>query len=70
MNPKYLDVLACPTCRGPLGFDAAASMLTCAFERLAYPIQDGVMLLERSHAVDLNPIVQPTAAQGDTQRGN
>lgn len=54
MNPKYLDVLACPTCKGPLTYDAPAQQLLCAFEKLAYPIVDGVMLLERSHALDVS----------------
>jgi uncharacterized protein len=59
MNPKYLEVLACPTCKGPLTYDAAAQQLVCGFEKLGFPIQDGIMLLERSHAVDLAP--KPTA---------
>ncbi len=54
MNPKYLDVLACPTCKGPLTHDGKQALLVCAFEKLGFPIQDGIMLLERSHAVDLS----------------
>lgn len=53
MNPKYLEVLACPTCKGPLTYDAPAQQLVCSFEKLAYPVKDGIMLLERSHAIDL-----------------
>lgn len=61
MNLKYLDVLACPSCKGPLTYDAAAQHLVCTFEKLAYPIQDGIILLERSHAIDLahTPSAQP-----------
>jgi uncharacterized protein len=65
MNPKYLEVLACPACKGPLSLDAQAQQLVCTFEKLGFPIQDGIMLLERSHAVDLSKPapVQPPSAQ-------
>jgi uncharacterized protein len=56
MNPKFLEVLACPSCKGPLTLDThneAAPLLVCAFEKLGYPVSDGIMMLERSHAVDL-----------------
>jgi uncharacterized protein YbaR (Trm112 family) len=54
MNPKYLDILACPACKGPLIYDAAAQQLICQFEKLGYPIIDGIMMLERNHAIDLS----------------
>jgi uncharacterized protein len=53
MNPKYLEVLACPACKGQLSYDGKAQQLVCELEKLAYPIVDGIMMLERGHAIDL-----------------
>lgn len=53
MNPKYLDILACPACKGPLVFRAESAQLVCEFEQMAYPVSDGILLLEASHAIDL-----------------
>jgi uncharacterized protein len=53
MNPKYLDVLACPGCKGQLNYDEKHQHLVCALEKLAYPIVDGIMMLERGHAINL-----------------
>jgi uncharacterized protein YbaR (Trm112 family) len=59
MNPKHLDILACPACKGPLTYDASAQQLVCGFEKMAYPIQDGIMLLEAGHAIDLRQAATP-----------
>ncbi len=53
MNPKHLDILACPACKGPLTYLSTAQQLVCEFEQLAYPISDGIMMLEAGHAIDL-----------------
>lgn len=57
MNPKYLDILACPACKGRLSYDNKAQHLICIIEKTAYPIVDGIMMLERNCAIDLT--VQP-----------
>jgi uncharacterized protein YbaR (Trm112 family) len=62
MNPKYLEVLACPSCKGPLIYDEKQSMLVCTFEKLGFPIKDGIMMLELSHAIDLSGAAASTAA--------
>lgn len=49
MNTKYLEALACPQCKGPLKFFAAANSLVCEAESLAYPVKDGIMYLEAAH---------------------
>jgi uncharacterized protein YbaR (Trm112 family) len=64
MNTKYLEVLACPTCKGPLNYDDKQALLVCTFEKLGFPITDGIMLLERSHAVDLSGV--PSIATADS----
>lgn len=56
MNPKYLDILACPACKGPLVHRAAEQQLVCEYESTAYPIVDGILMLERTHAIDLKAV--------------
>ena len=50
MNPKLLDILACPLCKSPLRHDKAASELVCKVDRLAYPIRGGVPILLEAEA--------------------
>jgi len=57
MDDKLLDILACPLCKGPLVHQrAAAAVLVCRADRLAFPIRDGIpVMLEdeaRTLAVD------------------
>jgi hypothetical protein len=42
MSPALLALLVCPTSRGPLTFDAAASELVSEKAGLAFPIREGV----------------------------
>ncbi len=47
MDNKYLDILVCPLCKGPLLYRAAEQELICKGDRLAFPIRDGIpMMLE------------------------
>lgn len=50
MNPKILDIIACPLCKGKLDYDKNHQELICKFHKLAYPIEDGipVMLIEKA----------------------
>ncbi|MCL5260398.1 MAG: Trm112 family protein [Gammaproteobacteria bacterium] len=45
LNPKLLEVLACPICKAKLQYDKAAQELICRFDKLAYPIKDGVPVM-------------------------
>lgn len=45
MDARLLDILACPLCKGPLVYRAAAQVLVCRAERLAYPVRDGVPVM-------------------------
>ncbi|MCQ9121097.1 hypothetical protein BKG95_08025 [Rodentibacter pneumotropicus] len=45
LNPKLLEVIACPRCLARLQYDAENQRLICRYEKLAYPIEDGVPLL-------------------------
>lgn len=48
-DPKLLEILVCPKCRGPLEYDAARQELICA-EKLAYPIRDGIPIMVQDEA--------------------
>lgn len=45
MDTRLLEILACPTCKGPLVHARAAELLICRAERLAYPVRDGIPVL-------------------------
>ena len=66
MNPKHLDILACPACKGPLAYRSPDPQLVCEFEQLAYPIVDGIMMLEASHAIDLRAATASAPAPAPT----
>ena len=48
MDNKLLDILVCPICKGKLL--VKKKELICAFDRLAYPIQDGIPVMLESLA--------------------
>ncbi len=50
MDNKALDLMVCPQCKGELLFYKKESELVCRFDRLAFPIKDGVpvMLVEEA----------------------
>ena len=54
MNPKLLEILVCPVCKGPLVHHKAAAELVCPACRLAYPVKDDipVMLPEEARALE------------------
>ncbi len=45
MDSKLLDILACPLCKGKLLYKKNEQELICHFDRLAYPIRDGVPVM-------------------------
>jgi hypothetical protein len=45
MDAKLLEILACPVCKGALHWVKKADELVCRFDRLAYPIRDGIPIL-------------------------
>ena len=45
MDNKYLDILVCPLCKGPLLYRAAEQELVCKADRLAFPIRDGIPMM-------------------------
>jgi uncharacterized protein YbaR (Trm112 family) len=55
IDTRLLDILACPACKGPLQLDRAAQVLVCRFDRLAFPIRDGVPVMLENEARALEP---------------
>jgi uncharacterized protein YbaR (Trm112 family) len=56
MDPRLLDILVCPICKGPLKYDKKAQELMCNPDRLAYPIRDGIPIMWADQARDLNAV--------------
>lgn len=54
LDPKLLEILVCPKCRGPLEYRAAEEVLICERDRLRYPVRDGipVLLIDEAEPID------------------
>jgi len=48
MDKKLLDILVCPLCKGTLLLKDKE--LICRFDRLAYPIRDGIPVMLENEA--------------------
>ena len=55
MDPKLLDILVCPLCKGPLVYRKADQELICKPCRLAYPIRDDIPVMLDDEARKLPP---------------
>lgn len=54
MDYKLLDILACPICKGKLLFKQDSKELICKFDKLAYPIIDGIPIMLEDRARTLS----------------
>ena len=55
MDPKLLEILVCPLCKGPLVHRREASELICKADRLGFPIKDGIPVMLEEDARKLPP---------------
>lgn len=55
MDPKLLEILVCPVCKGPLVYKKAEQELVCKPCRLAYAIKDGIPVMLEEEARQLPP---------------
>ena len=55
MDPKLLDILVCPICKGPLAYNKPQQELICKPDRLAFPINDGIPVMLEDEARRLPP---------------
>jgi uncharacterized protein YbaR (Trm112 family) len=56
VDSKLLDILVCPVCKGPLVYRKAEQELVCKADRLAYPIRDGIPVMLKDEARNLDPV--------------
>ncbi|MDQ8023221.1 MAG: Trm112 family protein [Moraxellaceae bacterium] len=54
MDPKLLEILVCPVCKGPLEHRRAEHELVCKPCRLAYPIRDDIPVMLADEARELS----------------
>ena len=50
VDPRLLELLACPLSKGPLVWDAERSELVSRVAKLAYPVRDGIPIMLPSEA--------------------
>ncbi|MCK9512947.1 MAG: Trm112 family protein [Pigmentiphaga sp.] len=62
MDPRLLDILVCPLCKGKLRFDRQNQELVCRADRLAYPVRDDIPLLLESAARRWEPEAEAAPA--------
>ena len=55
IDPRLLEILVCPLCKGPLVYRKAESELVCKADRLAYPVKDGIPVMLEDDARKLDP---------------
>jgi uncharacterized protein YbaR (Trm112 family) len=55
IDPRLLEILVCPLCKGPLVYRKAEAELVCKADRLAYPVKDGIPVMLEDDARKLNP---------------
>lgn len=55
MDPKLLEILVCPVCKGPLEFRKAQQEFICRHDRLAFPVRDGIPVMLEHEARVIAP---------------
>ena len=54
IDPRLLEILVCPLCKGPLVYRRAEGELVCKPDRLAYPVKDGIPVMLEDDARKLD----------------
>ena len=55
IDPRLLEILVCPLCKGPLVYRREAAELVCKADRLAFPVKDGIPVMLEDDARRLGP---------------
>ena len=55
VDPKLLEILVCPLCKGKLVYRKEAAELVCRADRLAFPIKDDIPVMLEEEARKLPP---------------
>jgi uncharacterized protein YbaR (Trm112 family) len=53
MDPRLLEILVCPVCKGPLDVRKAKQELVCKPCRLAFPVKDDIPVMLEGEARQL-----------------
>jgi len=59
MDPKLLEILVCPLCKGPLLWHKDALELVCKGDRLAFPVKDDIPVMLEDEARELGADEEP-----------
>jgi len=54
-DPRLLEILVCPLCKGKLVYRREANELICRPDRLAFPVKDGIPVMLEEEARKLAP---------------
>ncbi len=54
MEPRLLNILVCPLCKGDLKYDILRSEMICYKDRILFPIHDDIPILLESAAQSLD----------------
>jgi uncharacterized protein YbaR (Trm112 family) len=55
VDPRLLEILVCPLCKGKLVYRKDADELVCKADRLAFPVKDGIPVMIEDEARKLPP---------------
>lgn len=69
VDPKLLELLACPLTKGPLSWDPERGELVSRLARLAYPVRDGIPIMLPSEARTLAAEDKAPPRPGAQRRG-
>ena len=50
VDPRLLEILVCPLCKGKLVYRKEANELICKPDRLAFPVKDGIPVMLEEEA--------------------
>ena len=59
IDPKLLEILVCPLCKGALVYRKDAEELVCKADRLAFPVKDGIPVMLEDEARTLRADEEP-----------
>ncbi len=62
MDTRLIELLVCPVCKGPLQRSEDKQALTCAADRLAFPIRDGIAVMLENEAISLDSVEESPAS--------
>ena len=71
VDPKLLELLACPLTKGPLAWDPERGELISRIAKLAYPVRDGIpiMLPSEARTISAEDVLSPPRLGGPAQAG-